>query len=359
MKIWNNKSSELLKIEEQKLFDYLDTSLENYVGRGKPSKPTTGGKHKTGYTGICSIDSLLNLLRNSIFKNEENHKFCSHVERCALCIVRSAISKIELNKEKKCYVNIPEIIHNLNIFLGESYCVSCYKPFDNQEEKNVHKCPLLKPAEISLKHVLDTFISQENIRRNFTMDIVCTKCNENISPFTEGYFKIKQGNDGNLIKISNQINRMINHIENSHHKISKQCKSGNIKLENFPTNLFIMMEQNSVKEFQEVLSFNGTQYKYGGQIDFEKGLLSNHFSSIIEQDDSSVLKCSGKQCTYKSKTGKKCKDILEPDVSKSVLMLYTLETAKMPSTDLRYKQSAIKFFSYDPEMKRKKYNPEN
>ena len=55
---------------------------------------------------------------------------------------------------------------------------------------------------------------------------------------------------------------------------------------------------------------------------------------------------------------RECKEKTDPDILNSVLMLYTQEKTEMPTADLRYKQSAIKFFSYDPENRRKKHEKE-
>ena len=159
----------VVKREEADILETLDTLLQSYKGRGKVAKNTTTVSLKTGYTGLCSIDGLLNLFRNSELINIE-HNLCDHKLRCALCIVRSALLKIETSMEKKKFVKLPEIEKNLGIFLGKSYCHTCNGPIVQSDS---HTCPLIKPAEISLKNILETFLKQPNVTQSFNMDIVC------------------------------------------------------------------------------------------------------------------------------------------------------------------------------------------
>ena len=192
----NNTVEAVVKREEADILETLDLLLQSYKGRGKVAKNTTTVSLKTGYTGLCSIDGLLNLFRNSELINIE-HNLCDHKLRCALCIVRSALLKIETSKEKKKFVKLPEIEKNLGIFLGKSFCPTCFGPFDQNDS---HTCPLIKPAEISLKNILETFLKQPNVTQSFNMDIVCQKCSLNLNPFSEGYFKVQEmsSNEGKL-----------------------------------------------------------------------------------------------------------------------------------------------------------------
>ena len=159
----SNTVMQILKTEKCIQLESLDKLLSQYTGRGKPSKKCKSGTFKTGYSGICSIDSLINLLRSSELKSSENHELCSHRKRCPLCIVRSSILRIEKNNEKKSYVKLTEILNNLDIFLGKEYCGSCCKPLKTISEAKSHSCPLIKPADIALKDVLDNFLKQENL----------------------------------------------------------------------------------------------------------------------------------------------------------------------------------------------------
>ena len=203
-----NTVEAVLKREDDDILEMLDTLLQGYKGRGKVAKDTKTVSLKTGYTGLCSIDSLLNLFRNSELINIE-HKLCHHKERCALCIVRSALLKIETSREKKKFVKLPEIEKNLQIFLGKSYCQKCYGPI---VEKESHSCPLIKPAEISLKNILEMFLKEPTVTQSFNMDIVCQKCSLNVNPFSEGYFKVQKmrSNEG---KLSGRIDEMVQYIK--------------------------------------------------------------------------------------------------------------------------------------------------
>ena len=87
----SNTVMQILKTEKCIQLESLDQLLSQYTGRGKPFKASKSGTFKTGYSGICSIDSLINLLRSSELKSSENHELCSHRKRCPLCIVRSSI----------------------------------------------------------------------------------------------------------------------------------------------------------------------------------------------------------------------------------------------------------------------------
>ena len=176
----NNTVEAVVKREEADILETLDHLLQSYKGRGKVAKNNTTVSLKTGYTGLCSIDGLLNLFRNSELINID-HNLCDHKLRCALCIVRSALLKIETSMDKKKFVKLPEINTNLGIFLGKSYCHTCYGPIVQSES---HTCPLIKPAEISLKIILETFLKQPNVPQSFDMDIVCQTCSLNINPFT-------------------------------------------------------------------------------------------------------------------------------------------------------------------------------
>jgi hypothetical protein len=339
----NNTVEAVVQREEADILESLDTLLQSYKGRGKVAKNTTTVSLKTGYTGLCSIDGLLNLLRNSELKNIE-HNLCNHKLRCALCIVRSALLKIETSKEKKKFVKLPEIEKNLGIFLGKSFCPTCFGPLDQNDS---HTCPLIKPAEISLKNILETFLNQPNVTQSFNMDIVCQKCSLNLNPFSEDYFKVKKmsNNEG---KLSGRIDEMVQFIKKSHREKFSECNESKITIKKLPTNLLVMMPTKTLEEFEKMLVFGKHKYFYAGHINYNTGLLTNHFTTISITKDGDFVEYSGKEC----------KVIQEPNVSKAVLMLYTKEITAMPTEDFVYGKTAINFFSYNPEERKRKHERE-
>ena len=338
-----NTVCNIFKKEEENIMESLNIVLNSYKGRGKASKNENKLTLKTGSTGFCSIDALLNLFRNSELKNLEQHALCNHKSRCALCIVRSALLKIETNKEKKRQVKLPEIEKNLEIFLGKLYCSTCYKPLQKHEN---HKCPLIKPAEMGIKHILDTFLKQPNVPNDFGLDITCKKCSINLNPYSEGYFKVMKTNNHEG-KLSIRIKEMISYMQKGHTERAPECKESKVAIKSVPKNLLVMMETKTVTQFEKSFSFGPAKYHYAGHVSYNTGLLSNHFSTT-----------SLTETGYVEYSERECKEKTDPDILNSVLMLYTQAKTEMPTADLRYKQSAIKFFSYDPENRRKKHEKE-
>ena len=273
----SNTVMQILKTEKCMQLESLDKLLSQYTGRGKPSKESKKGNSKTGYSGICSIDSLVNLLRSSDLKSSENHELCSHRERCPLCIVRSSNSRIEKSNEKKSYVKMPEIQSNLEIFLGKEYCESCCKPLKTEKEVKSHRCPLIKPADLALKDVLDNFLKEENLSQRFVMDLTCQGCLQSISPFSEGYFKVEKKISEKSSELSFQIDEMLRTIKSHHWDSSPKCNKSRINMKKMPNNFLIMMEPKTVSTFESKLSFGTKEFKYAAQVNFNTGIISNHF----------------------------------------------------------------------------------
>ena len=91
-------------------------------------------------SGINTIDAICNALCCIDYPETiQHHELCNPKERCSQCILRSAICKAELGKGVKKFVLVPEINHNLDIFLGQNFCSECFQQFENEEEKLVHK----------------------------------------------------------------------------------------------------------------------------------------------------------------------------------------------------------------------------
>ena len=95
-----------------------------------------------------------------------------------------------------------------------------------------------------------------------------------------------------------------------------------------------MMPTKTLQKFEKMLVFGKHKYFYTGHINYKTGLLTNHFTTISITKDGDFVEYSGKEC----------KVIQEPNVSKSVLMLYTKEITAMPTEDYVYRKTAINFF---------------
>ena len=238
----SNTVNEIFKEEENLKIKTLDRVLRQYKGRGKVSKNTVDTSLKFGNTGFCSIDALLNLFRSSELKNVQHHKLCAHKLRCSLCIVRSALLKVETSKEKKKQVKLQEIEKNLKIFLGNNYCLKCFTP---NGQSGGHTCPYIKPAEISLKDVLDNFLHQPEVSQDFGLELTCENCSEDLSAFSEGYFKLRNGICKNG-KISSGILGMVQEISKGHREKSKGCIDSKIQMNCMSNNLLVFMEAKSI-----------------------------------------------------------------------------------------------------------------
>jgi hypothetical protein len=216
-------------------------------------------------------------------------------------------------------VKIPEIQYNLDIFLGKDYCGSCCKPLKTESEVKSHSCPLIKPADITLKDVLDNFLRQENLSQRFVMHVSCQGCSQSLSPFSEGYLKVEKKINEKSSELSFRIDDMIQSIKKHHWENSPKCNKSRINMEKMPNNFLIMMEPKTVTKFESTLSYGTTEYKYAAQVNFNTGIISNHFSTTAVIADG----------TYIEYTGKKCKKLEVPEVSKCVLMLYVQQNSEL------------------------------
>ena len=113
-----------------------------------------------------------------------------------------------------------------------------------------------------------------------------------------------------------------------------------------PSNFLIMMEPKTVTTFESTLSFGNTEYKYAAQVNFNTGIISNHFSTTAFTADG----------PYIEYTGKECKKLEFPEVSKSVLMLYVQQNTELPPNEFLYNATANKFFSnyYEKNLEKRK-----
>jgi hypothetical protein len=133
----------------------------------------------------------------------------------------------------------------------------------------------------------------------------------------------------------------------SHGENSSECIESKITLE-LPTNLLVMMPTKTLQQFEKMLVFGKHKYFYAGHINYNTGLLTNHFTTTSITKDGDFVEYSGKEC----------KVIKEPNVSKSVLMLYTKQSTAMPTEDFVYRKTAINFVSYNPEERKRRHEKE-
>jgi hypothetical protein len=104
----------------------LGSEIESYCGDGKPEKNKSNKPKelnmKAAITGICTVDSIINLFRcTAFFENIIGHNLCNHKENCSTCILRSALCKSNVGKGV--------------IFFVE---VECFVRFGMEEEKLIH-----------------------------------------------------------------------------------------------------------------------------------------------------------------------------------------------------------------------------
>ena len=163
---------------------------------------------------------MINLIRSSGFlKFVENHAKCDHKEACAVCIIRSALAKCEISKSPKGYVELPEIRHNLWIFLGPFYCSECCMSFESQEEETNHKKTVDKHSyykafnALSLKKVFDHFLTNirgiDSVAEKFLLKLSCTVCYKNVNRSDLGYVILSQGKKSLAESFVHSINSMV------------------------------------------------------------------------------------------------------------------------------------------------------
>ena len=100
----------------------FERKLASYRGHGPKKKgtETTSVEIKPVFTGKCTIDAILNMLRTTdLIETMTSHTLCHHTLCCIKCILRSAIIKAKLGSGKKKTLQVAEITNNLEIFYNE------------------------------------------------------------------------------------------------------------------------------------------------------------------------------------------------------------------------------------------------
>ena len=198
--ITSNPNSKEIRTED-KIKDF-ECCLDSYCGSGPKEKKRTEttsesslNKIKPAFTDICVIDSLINLFMSTNIEKMKTHIFHKdHKERCAICILRSAICKTKLDKGLKKSVSLPEIKYNLNIFLGTYHCVDCLQQFNNKEEEMEHmEENNHEKKQLSFKKTLDTLLIEINIVDEIHLAVMCTECERDLNTSKSGYIVLPKG----------------------------------------------------------------------------------------------------------------------------------------------------------------------
>ena len=138
-----SSAQQLVNLEQQREMELRNT-ISSYKGWGKKneSKAVPSLVQKPSFTGFCTIDAIMNVSRAIGFEQEqeiEGHQLCDYKLRCKKCIYRSGICKLISGKGRWTYIELPEIVHNMDLFLGDIYCTRCMESFDSQEEYEKHE----------------------------------------------------------------------------------------------------------------------------------------------------------------------------------------------------------------------------
>ena len=137
---------QLIELESKIEKDSSDISSYKGMAKKKVTQAKTSVVQKPAFTGFCTIDAILNISRVIGFEDEiRNHELCDPKLKCKKCIYRSSICKMKSGKGNRTYIEIPEIRHNMDIFLGLFYCMKCFESFDSEEELENHEKRLLHP----------------------------------------------------------------------------------------------------------------------------------------------------------------------------------------------------------------------
>ena len=327
-------------------YETLESEISSITGNGRPTKRKNmqkGQRMRTAYTEMCAIDSLMNLIRASGFiKFSEQHKRCDHKELCAVCIIRSAICKCELSKAQKGYVELPEIRHNLWIFLGPYYCGLCCMPFETEEDESIHKKTVDKHRYydalkgLSLKKVFDNFLRNisgiDSIVDKFQLILSCTACEKNINKSDLGYVILSQGKKSLAENFVHTINLMVN----NHSQESTECQHESFTYKDLPENLIFLMSPESIETIDEKILLQNSIYHFKGQISFHDGPPSKHFYTRIKKG-TKYFKMDELQCTEKDKIGN----------PKKTMMLIYAKNEDDESMDINDLESKLTSFIYD------------
>ena len=219
----------LAKLEAQREKETIDI-INSYKGMGKQTKKPnakTSFVQKPAFTGFCAIDAILNISRVMGFEEEmEDHPLCDPKLKCKKCIYRSAICKVKSGKGNRSYIEVPEIRHNMDLFLGDHFCPICLESFDTKEESKKHKKELMhiiKPQP--MKRSLENLMSSLNLFNWMKLSLTCTVCEEEMNTKQEGYVIL----NGQWQRLDSAFGDTIKSIINAHHLKQEACAVGSFR----------------------------------------------------------------------------------------------------------------------------------
>ena len=349
-------------VNEIKCIDNIDDferSLESYCGNGPKVKKirettseTSSNKLKPAFIDICVVDSLINMFMSMNIEKMRTHIFHKdHKDRCALCILRSAIYKTRLDKGPKNAIDVPEIKNNLQIFLGTYYCVHCFQQFDKEDEEKVHTEENNHGKKgLSLKKALDKILFEINIVEDIHLPIMCTECERNINTSKNGYIELPKVGKG----VATVILEAISEIIDSHQRNNSKCHNGSYEINKYPETLMFMMHPNSITVVEEQIIIRKEIYELKAQVSYK----NEHFYTRCKIDGK-YYKMDGNKCIPKTSAA---------NPKHTMVVVYQKKMIKEEPNleDLRkyiYSPQALRYFRRSTEKykdnERKKYHEQH
>ena len=276
--------------------------LIRYSGKG-PKKNNKGEAQLTDknikavYSGVCAIDSIVNFTRSlGYLETIKSHKMCHHTRRCGKCIIRSAICKAEnatgiKGRGVKKHVEMPEIISNMQLFLGSHYCGKCKIRFETEDDEREHKKTTIfhKTENIVLIKALKTFLEKTELKNHTHLGLMCTECREDINLDKNGYVVLKEKNK----TIEAAINQKLCDMIDNHHNTQERCSIASCDII-YPEVLLMMMSLETVNQFNGSIIVQNQIFDLVGQISYK----SEHFYTRIKLDGN-FYKIDEKNCVRK------------------------------------------------------------
>ena len=333
----------------KKSLNYVETLLSSYKGKGmenmtalssykgKGSKDGTekiSKQVKAAFTGMCSIDSILNLLRVCNFvTNNQSHPKCHHSQKCARCILRSALVRIDTDKSTRTFTRVPEVEHNLQLFVNEYACKICGLEFNSKHEENIHNdSGKHELVSLSLKTCFDNLIFHTGLVQQFNLKLLCSVCLKDLNPNKNGYLILRQKID----LLFQNIQEEFKLIRDEHRSKATGCADAEFRFE-LPNDMIIMMEPNSIKSIPETLNIGSVNFHYKAKVSFDDNS-GKHFYSFIKHDNEH-FKLDGRRCFKK--------DTFD-EASKTMMLLYakqeSISTIPHKDKTLTYGKEAVAYF---------------
>ena len=348
--------------EMERKTELLKKELEDYKGNGKGNGPKKIVKSslmpKPAYAGaqLCSVSALLNLfVCMSMTFMRTSHPICHHKDRCALCLVRSAISKTILSKGRYSYTEVPEILSNMHIFLGPHHCPKCYECFSTEENKNKHmKSTIIhRKKQISIKMSLDNLIAKANITEELHLPVMCKKCGVDINENENGYIILNE-RIPLLMSLEKLLQETINDMMKKHKLKHKSCSNSSyiIKPKDI---LMIFIKKNSLLSIQKNFKLQTSIYELEGQLSHD---LSHSYARI--KKGKKWMKMDEKVCTEKLMPANPTKTVIAVYKRRGITdALDNIEKFIYPSASVRYfRESTEEYRNRKKETEKTKYETE-